>query len=80
MSNPLDIKVVVDPNNSLSARVGQESAIRVVSSISKETLSNSLSDLTDVNIPEGISDGNILIYNSSTSKWEVSDEINGGSY
>lgn len=80
MPNPSEIKVVVDPNNLLSARVSQPDTVRVISSVTQETTSNSLKDLVDVNINEPISDGSVLVYNASTMKWEAVDEINGGSY
>ncbi len=81
MSNLSDIKVVVDPNNLLSARVGTQDAIRVVSSVSKEIpTQNFLKDLDDIDIPDPVSDGSVLVYNTSTMKWEAVDELNGGSY
>ncbi len=81
MSNLSDIKVVVDPNNLLSARVGTQDAIRVVSSVSKEIpTQNFLKDLDDIDIPDPVSDGSVLVYNASTMKWEAVDELNGGSY
>lgn len=80
MSNLSDIKVVVDPNNSLSARVGSQNTVKVVSSVIQETSSNELLEMTDVNITPPIEDGSILVYNASTSKWENVDELDGGSY
>lgn len=80
MSNLSDIKVVVDPNNSLSARVGSQNTVKVVSSVIQETSSNELLEMTDVNITPPIEDGSILVYNAATSKWENVDEIDGGSY
>lgn len=80
MSNLSQIKVTTDSNNQLSARLGSQNAIKVVSSVTSEIQSNDLKDLNDVNMPSIIQDGSILVYNSFTSKWEVSDEIDGGSY
>ena len=78
--NPSEIKVVVNPNNQLSARVGDQNTIRVVSSVTSESQNNELKDLGDVNFPQNISDGSILVYNSNIQKWETSDEIDGGTY
>lgn len=78
--NPSEIKVVVNPNNQLSARVGDQNTIRVVSSVTSESQNNELRDLDDVNFPQNISDGSILVYNSNIQKWETSDEIDGGTY
>lgn len=78
--NPSEIKVVVNPNNQLSARVGDQNTIRVVSSVTSESQNNELKDLDDVNFPQNISDGSILVYNSNIQKWETSDEIDGGTY
>lgn len=77
--NPSNIKVTIDPNNQISARIGAQESIKIVSSVTKEIPTNSLKDLTDVSIVEDLNDG-ILIYNSSSQKWEKSDEINGGVY
>lgn len=78
--NPTNIKVIVDPNNQLSARVGGQNTIKVVSSVTSETQTNELKDLDDINLPTEILDGSILVYNSSTMKWEAQDEIDGGVY
>jgi hypothetical protein len=78
--NPSNIKVVVDPNNQLSARVGGQNTIKVVSSVTSEVQTNELKDLDDINLPSEILDGSILVYNASSMKWEAQDEIDGGDY
>ncbi len=40
---------------------------------------NTLGEMTDVNI-SNVSNGNLIKYNSTTSDWENSDEVNGGEY
>ena len=78
--DPSEIKVIVNPNNQLSARVGDQNTIRVVSSVTSEIQNNELKDLDDVSFPENINDGSVLVYNSNIQKWETSDEIDGGTY
>lgn len=41
--------------------------------------STSLADLTDVDIAS-LADGNVLVYNNSTSKWENKGTIFGGTF
>jgi hypothetical protein len=41
--------------------------------------STSLEDLTDVDI-SSLADGNVLVYNSATSKWENESTIFGGTF
>ena len=40
---------------------------------------NTLGEMTDVSI-SNVSNGNLIKYNSTTSDWENSDEVNGGEY
>jgi hypothetical protein len=70
-----DIKVKVDSQNAIKARVGSQNAIKVIStSEAKSTLDG----LLDVDLG-GVSDGMVLFYNQSNSRWE-SGIIDGGTY
>jgi hypothetical protein len=83
-----DIRVRVGAQTT-KVRVGQQNAIKVVSSVSG-TSQISLSDLPDINLPPTLSDGMVLVYNATTSKWDATLEltpgisqnldINGGSF
>jgi len=73
----------------IKVRVGQQNSIKVVSSIAGDT-SGTLSGLSDVNISSGLENGMVLVYNSTTNKWDATLEltpgttqnldINGGSF
>ncbi len=72
----------------IKVRVGQKNSIKVVSSIAGDT-SGTLSGLSDINAST-LSNGMVLVYNSSTNKWDATLEltpgttqnldINGGSF
>ena len=72
----------------IKVRVGQKNSIKVVSSITGDT-SGTLSGLSDINA-SSLSNGMVLVYNSSTNKWDATLEltpgttqnldINGGSF
>jgi hypothetical protein len=82
-----EIKVGVGQQPAIKVRVGQQPAIKVISSIVGRSLS--LSQLDDVNAPS-LSDGMVLVYNSSTAKWDATLtltpgatqnlDINGGNF
>ena len=73
----------------IKVRVGQQNSIKVLSSISG-TSSGTLAGLSDVNVSGGLSNGMVLVYNSSTNKWDATLDltpgakqnldINGGSF
>jgi hypothetical protein len=73
----------------IKVRVGQQNAIKVVSSISGDT-AGTISGLSDVDITGGLQNGMVLVYNSDISKWQATLEltpgttqnldINGGSF
>ena len=73
----------------IRVRVGQQNAVKVVSSLAG-TKDIFLGDLTDVNLPPAILNGMVLVYNSTTQKWDATLEltpgtsqnldINGGSF
>jgi|TARA_B100001094_G_scaffold25800_1_gene21600 hypothetical protein len=73
----------------IKVRVGQQNAIKVVSSITGDT-SGTLAGLSDVNISSGLENGMVLVYNSTTNKFDATLEltpgttqnldINGGSF
>jgi len=72
----------------IKVRVGQQNAIKVVSSIAGES-SGTLSGLSDVNAGT-LANGMVLVYNATTNKWDATLEltpgatqnldINGGSF
>jgi len=72
----------------IKVRVGQKNSIKVVSSITGDT-SGTLSGLSDINATN-LSNGMVLVYNSTTNKWDATLEltpgttqnldINGGSF
>ena len=72
----------------IKVSVGSNEAIKVVSSLSGS--GGTLGALSDIDISGGLSNGMVLVYNSSTSKWEATLDltpgntqnldINGGSF
>jgi hypothetical protein len=72
----------------IKVRVGQQNAIKVVSSLAGAG-GLALSELVDVNATN-LSDGMVLVYNGSTQKWDATLtltpgatqnlDINGGSF
>jgi hypothetical protein len=72
----------------IRVRVGQQPAIKVVSSLAGE-VSGTLANLSDVNV-SNLSNGSVLVYNGITGKWDATLEltpgvtqnldINGGSF
>ena len=73
----------------IKVRVGQQNAIKVVSSITGDT-SGTLTGLSDVNASGGLENGMVLVYNATTNKFDATLEltpgttqnldINGGSF
>ena len=72
----------------IKVRVGSRNATKVISSLSGS--GGTLGGLSDVDISGGLSDGMVLVFNASTSKFEATSEltpgatqnlnINGGSF
>jgi len=72
----------------IKVRVGSQNAIKVLSSFGGG--GGTLNGLSDVDITGGLSNGMVLVYNSSVSKWEATLnltpgntqnlDINGGSF
>lgn len=60
----------------IRVRVGQQNAIKVVSSLAG-TKDLALADLTDVNIGTPLN-GMVLVYNGSTGKWDATLELTPG--
>lgn len=73
----------------IKVRVGQQNAIKVVSSITGES-SGTLAGLSDVNVSGGLQNGMVLVFNAATNKFDATLEltpgttqnldINGGSF
>jgi hypothetical protein len=60
----------------IRVRVGSQNALKVISSLGGSGI---LGELDDVNISGGLLDGMVLVYNSTTSKWEaVSGSVQNG--
>ncbi len=60
----------------IRVRVGSQNALKVISSLGGSGI---LGELDDVNISGGLLDGMVLVYNSTTSKWEsVSGNVQNG--
>jgi len=72
----------------IRVRVGQQPAIKVVSSLAGE-VSGTLANLSDVNT-SALANGAVLVYNGTTGRWDATLEltpgvtqnldINGGSF
>ena len=58
-------------------RVGSQDAIKVLSSFSGG--GGTLGASSDVDISGGLSNGMVLVYNASSSKWEATLELTPGS-
>lgn len=63
----------------IKVRLGQQNAIKVISSSILAPSSIPLSNLSDVDVSSK-SDGALLGYNDSTDKWEAILVIDGGDY
>ena len=72
----------------IKVKVGQQNAIKVLSTFGGA--GGTLAALSDVDVSGGLSDGMVLVYNSTKSKWEATIdltpgetqnlEINGGNF
>ena len=61
----------------IKVRVGSQDAIKVLSSFSGG--GRTLGASSDVDISGGLSNGMVLVYNASSSKWEATLELTPGS-
>ena len=61
----------------IKVRGGSQDAIKVLSSFSGG--GGTLGGLSDIDISGGLSDGMVLVYNASKSKWEATLELTPGS-
>ena len=61
----------------IKVRVGSQDAIKVLSSFSGG--GGTLGASSDVDISGGLSNGMVLVYNASTTKWEATLELTPGS-
>jgi hypothetical protein len=73
-----DIRVRTNSDNLIKVRIGADNANRVVSAVAN--LKMKLSDLDDINASSGIPNNSVLVYNSSTDKWDPYLFIDGGTY
>lgn len=62
----------------IKVRVGQQNAIKVVSSIGGESILT-LAELFDVNAdPANLQNGMVLVYNGDTQKWDATLNLTPG--
>ena len=61
----------------IKVRVGSQNAIKVLSSFSGG--GGTLGGLSDIDISGGVSNGMVLVYNASSSKWEATLQLTPGS-
>ena len=73
-----EIRVRTNPDNLIKVRLGSDNANRVVSSVANLNLN--LTDLNDIDIPSGVPNNSVLVYNSSTEQWNPYPFIDGGTY
>ena len=71
-----EIKVSRAETSDIKVRVGQQNAVKVVSSLAGAQ-GLSLSELSDVNATN-LSNGMVLVYNSATSKWDATLSLTPG--
>tara|TARA_B100001250_G_scaffold232435_1_gene199599 strand:+ start:11024 stop:11272 length:249 start_codon:yes stop_codon:yes gene_type:complete len=69
-----DIKVKVNQ----PTRVGQQNAVKVITAFSGDS-SSTMSAMSDVDVSGGLQNGMVLVYNSSTSKWDATLDLTPGS-
>ena len=60
----------------IKVRVGSQNAVKVLSSFAGG--GGTLTGLADVDISGGLSNGMVLVYNATTSKWEATLELTPG--
>ena len=60
----------------IKVRVGSQNAIKVLSSFSGG--GGTLGGLSDIDISGGVSNGMVLVYNASSSKWEATLQLTPG--
>ena len=60
----------------IKVRVGQQNAIKVLSSIGGA--GGSFGALSDIDVSGGLSNGMVLVYNASTSKWDATLSLTPG--
>ena len=60
----------------IKVRVGKQNAIKVLSSIGGA--GGSLGALSDIDVSGGLSNGMVLVYNASTSKWDATLSLTPG--
>tara|TARA_B100000945_G_scaffold292730_1_gene268169 strand:- start:701 stop:928 length:228 start_codon:yes stop_codon:yes gene_type:complete len=60
----------------IKVRVGQQNAIKVLSSMGGA--GGSLGALSDIDVSGGLSNGMVLVYNSATSKWDATLSLTPG--
>jgi hypothetical protein len=75
-----EIKVRTNLGNNTIVRLGDQNAIKVLSSVSTENMVDSLNDLSDVDITTSTVSGSILVLNAQTGIYEATNVLYGGTY
>ncbi len=71
-----DIKVKLNNNSLIKARVGTENTIKAIPTVSS-TAASSLNALNDVDI-SNLGDGYVLVYDGTTQKWTATNTLTPG--
>jgi hypothetical protein len=71
-----EIKVSRAETSDIKVRVGQQNAVKVISSLAGAQ-GLSLSELSDVNVTN-LLNGMVLVYNSETEKWDATLSLTPG--
>jgi hypothetical protein len=71
-----EIKVSRAETSDIKVRVGQQNAVKVISSLAGAQ-GLSLSELSDVNVTD-LLNGMVLVYNSETEKWDATLSLTPG--
>tara|TARA_R100000027_G_scaffold18878_2_gene13645 strand:- start:2317 stop:2550 length:234 start_codon:yes stop_codon:yes gene_type:complete len=61
----------------IKVRLGSQNAVKVLSSF-KGGGGSTLTGLSDVDIGSGLQNGMVLVYNTTTSRWEATLELTPG--
>ena len=61
----------------IKVRLGSQNAVKVLSSFSGGG-GQTLTGLSDIDIGAGLQNGMVLVYNSTTSKWEATLDLTPG--
>ena len=72
------VRINVDRLDTTKVRIGQQTATKVLSTSSSNSSGVTLAALGDVDAT-AVSNGSVIVYNSTTSKWEATNTLSPGS-